>query len=165
MALLQKRPIILRSLLIVATPYLSSHIIHHLLMASSFDSFSDSHSFPVDILRMCDAQHTLQPTATHCNPLQPTATHGNPLQHTATHCNPLQPTATHGNTLQHTATHCNTLQQAATHQRATLSLLTFCVCATHACVYESVHAYVCVRVSMRVCAYAHVIECNSVPVQ
>jgi len=81
-ALLQKRPIILRSLRIVASPVL-------------YD-WSATHC------------NTLQNTATHCNTLQHTATHCNTLQHTATHCNTLQHTSTHCNTLQHTATHCNT---------------------------------------------------------
>jgi len=84
-ALLQKRPIILRSLLMVATAY-------------------HTHLFTVSDTM----QHTATHTATHCNTLQHTATHCNTLQHTATHCNTLQHTATHCTTLQHTATHCNT---------------------------------------------------------
>ena len=82
-ALLQKRPIFLRSQIIVATPYVGMrHAATH-----------------------CN---TLQHVSTHCNTLQHTATLCNTLQHSATHCNTLQHTATHCNTLQHTATLCNT---------------------------------------------------------
>jgi len=74
-ALLQKRPVILRSLLIVATPYCT---------------------FECNIARSTGAREcnncSLLHTATHCNTLQHTATHCNTLQHTATHCNTLQPT-------------------------------------------------------------------------
>jgi len=55
--ILQKRPIIIRSLLIVATPYAYGPL---------------------------DCSKTLQHTVTHCNTLQHTATHCNTLQHTAT---------------------------------------------------------------------------------
>jgi len=51
-----------------------------------------------------------------------TATHCNTLQHTATHCNTLQHTATHCNTLQHTATHCNTLQHVSSVRPCSTSL-------------------------------------------
>jgi len=64
---LQKRPVILRSLLIEATPYLC------------MQCYSLLHSYA-----HC---HTLQHAATHCNTLQHTATHWNTLQHTATHLN------------------------------------------------------------------------------
>jgi len=98
-AFLQKRPIILRSLLIVATqcnglgPRLTGEV-------------------------YCN---TLQHTATHCNTLH-TATHCNALQHTTTHCNTLQHirhyTAIYGNTLQHIAIHRNILQHTAKHCNA-----------------------------------------------
>jgi len=42
-------------------------------------------------VRMCDMNHSLQYTSTHCNTLQHSATHCNTLQHTA-HCNTLQHT-------------------------------------------------------------------------
>ena len=63
---LRERPVILRSLLIAATP---QHTATH-----------------------CN---TLQHTATHCNTLQHTATHCNILQYIATRCNIQQHTATH----------------------------------------------------------------------
>jgi len=82
--ILQQRPVIVRSLLFVATPYVQ-----------------------------CFKGIPLQHTATHCNILQHTATHCNrlhrtasllpkeSLQHTASHC--ITPTATHCNTLHRTA--------------------------------------------------------------
>jgi len=107
--LLQKRLIILRSLLIVATTY-SRHL--------------DMHSDKTGI-----HYNTLQHTATHIY-LTQNLWH-NPssriqIQHTATHCNTLQDIyiqnprhvascAIKRNTLQHAATHCNTLQHTATH--------------------------------------------------
>jgi len=104
--ILQKRPIILRSLLIA----------HKSLDIMDSDRLHFT----------CVRVYTLQHTATYCNTLQHTATHCNTLLsgyhgllsftfhvcacvHTATHCNTLQHTATHCNTLQHTATHFNTL--------------------------------------------------------
>ena len=101
--LLQKRPIILRSLLHVGTPYMQSQF------ASS------------------TCVHTAQHTTTHCNTLHHAATHCNALQltlgtcvhtaqHTATHCNTLHRAATHGNTLELTLRTCvHTLQHTATH--------------------------------------------------
>ena len=87
---------ILRSLLIVATPYRAGH---------------DNEICP-------EHCRTLQNTATHCNTLQHIATGRTTLQHTAMHCNiPLQEKGSSSTTrqnrqdrLQHTATHCNTLQ-------------------------------------------------------
>ena len=81
-ALLQKRPIVLRSLLMVASPYA-----HQMCRKCN--------------ICMCCAC-TLQHTAAHCNTLLRTATHCNTLLHTATHCH----------TLKHTATHCNALSRA-----------------------------------------------------
>jgi len=116
-ALLQKRPVILWSLLIVATPYRATM---SMLMASP-------------------ATHcnTLQYIATYCNSQQLTATHGNTLQHTAAHCNTLQQgcgallrhdveadgesfkslshAATCCSSLEHTTTYCNTRPHSATH--------------------------------------------------
>jgi len=123
--ILQKRPIISRSLLIVATPYVYAYTLQH----------TATHC------------NTIQYTVTHCNMLQHAATHCNALQHTptqyitqmllyqlqpklslqlnATHCNTLESTATHYTTqvlwyelqpklsLQDTATHCNTPQCTA----------------------------------------------------
>jgi len=82
-ALLQKRHIILRSLLFEATLFTATH---------------------------CD---TMQHTATRCSTLQHTATHCNTLQRTASHCNTLQHTAALCSTLQHTAAHCSTQQDTA----------------------------------------------------
>ena len=71
---------------------------------------------------LCNALHSLQHTATHCNTLRHTATHCKTLQHSAfaaTHCSTLQHTATHCNTLQRTVTlriRRNTLQHTATHR-------------------------------------------------
>jgi len=73
-ALLQKRPIILRSLRIVATTYSKERGMH---------------------------PRALQHTATHCTTRQ---SHCNSLPHTATRCDTLQHTSTRCNTLQHTAT-------------------------------------------------------------
>ena len=70
--ILKKRSVILRSPLIIATPYIQYH-----------------HNTP------CYNDTKLQHTATHCNTLQNTATQCNTLQHTAQHCNTLQNTATH----------------------------------------------------------------------
>ena len=89
-ALLQKRTIILRSLLIVTTPYRLSR--------------GTTNNFPHSYEHEIRTKHTLWSKS---NTLQHTTTHCNTLQHTATHCNTLQHTATHCNTLQHTATYCN----------------------------------------------------------
>jgi len=119
--ILQKRPVILRSLLIVATP------------------------IPESLRHTATRWHALQHTVTHCNTNASCTTratwliaggnggggHGrrrsrcNTLQHTATHCSTLEyecmwkkwrgtspmwtSSTTHCNPLQHTATHCNTL--------------------------------------------------------
>jgi len=82
--LLQKRPTILRSLLVVATPY------EYILTGYTNDA--------------------LQHTATHCNTLQYTATYCNTLQHMhISMCvHDIFIHMMHCNTLQHTATHCNT---------------------------------------------------------
>jgi len=100
-ALLQKRPIILRSLLIVATP--DPH--------DKYPLYFVTHN-----AKRCN---TLPSTAKHCNTLQHTVTHCNTLQHIVTYCTALQRLATNYNTLQHTAStlkaHCNTLQHTATY--------------------------------------------------
>ena len=83
-ALLQKRPMVLGSLLIVAIS-------------------CQTPLFHRDVTQLSRRLNT------YCNTLQHATTHGNTLQHTATHYNTLQHTATHCNTLQHTAAHCNTL--------------------------------------------------------
>jgi len=119
-ALLPKRPTILRSLLILATPY---------WIIDAWRIWIKPHSYV-----HCN---TLQHTATHCNTLQHTATHCNTLQHAASRlihmCSithiyfvsaqyyrlvttkyyALQHTAKYCNTLQHTAAHCNTVQHTA----------------------------------------------------
>ena len=94
-ALLQKRPIILRSLLIVATPYV--HIKKYVVLPR--------HSVAISMLQLKIEFKT------HWYTLQHTAAHCKTLQHTGTHCSTLQHTAAHwqhtGSTLQHTAAHCN----------------------------------------------------------
>ena len=105
-ALLQKRPIFLRSLLIVATP----------------ECFITSHNTLQHTAPYCTTLHhtaphctTLQPTAPHCPTLHRTAPHCTALHHTAPHCTTLRHTAPHCTTLQHIAAHCNTLQHTATY--------------------------------------------------
>ena len=87
--ILQKKPVILRSLLIVATPYVKI-----------FNGIENLRGY----------RNTVQKTATHYNALQHTARHCQTLQHSATHYNARQHTATHFNTLQHSATRGNSVQ-------------------------------------------------------
>jgi len=129
---LQKKPIILRSLLIVATPYVLLHTHVHACVhfvervcksVCVFECVSARAHF--DIACTNESCHILQHAATHCSILQHTAillawpvvmsrvTYCNTLQHAGVYYNTLQHTATHCNTLQHTATHCNTLQHTA----------------------------------------------------
>ena len=133
-ALLQKRPIILRSLLIVATPYHVYAWVVSRLWTSNVTHQWGGHTHE---RVMTEANHWARGTTPHCNTLQHTATRCNTLQHAATRCNTLQyesclrreiergpgswhPTGaprartTHCNTLQHAATSCNTMQLAAT---------------------------------------------------
>jgi len=70
------------------------------------------------------------------------ATHNNTLQHTLQHT--LQRTATHCNTLQHTATHCNTQQHTDSK-----------CCASHSPDSSPSYCYMCVCVSVGVCARMH----------
>jgi len=111
--ILQKRRIILRSLLIVATPYCCVCLYF--------------------LCRYVCRCHTLQHTATHRDTLQHVATHCNTLNYAATRCNTLPhpnvclccsecacaflaavcAVATHYNTLQHIATYSNILQHTA----------------------------------------------------
>ena len=121
-ALLQKRPIILRSLLIVATPYLSCVCIYACVCVCACACACAS-------TRTHIPRHTLIHTHTlthtppvYINPVMFWLSDKSGLFWTwfkgqnitsldpVTHCNTLQHTATHCNTLQHTATHCNTLQ-------------------------------------------------------
>jgi len=114
--LLQKIPMILKSLLVVATPY---HTVWRTLRCAYCTTTKhaaiqcDSH--PVAYVTWLITQYDAYCSAS-------TATHRNTLQHIATHCN----TRSNGifdmsyhivwctlqcaccNTLQHTATHCNT---------------------------------------------------------
>jgi len=106
--ILQKRPVILRSLLIVATPYQGRRqgALQAQLAATR-----------------CKAQ---QHTAMHCNAMQRTATHCNVLQRTATYCytqvqarkQEAVQARTRCNTLQRTATHCNARQHTSTREKA-----------------------------------------------
>jgi len=125
-ALLQKRHVMLRSLLIVATKYQpmdkrSVVPLLHLYIQKRV------------CVRMCVCVYVCLCAcmcvcaSTHCNTLQHTATHCNTMQHNAAQFNTLQHTATHCNTRQHTATHCNTLQHTTTH------------CNTNLCVFDNVH--------------------------
>ena len=95
---LQKRPIILRSLLIEATQYLS-----------------DAPQTPLQS-RVIYSYTSITCVYIHCSTLQHTATHCNTLQHTATRCNTLQHAATHCNTLEHTLdTRTNTHTHTPSH--------------------------------------------------
>jgi len=132
---------ILRSRLIVATPYIINYVIHvneschartnanhcnTLQLSTTLASHRNNtlqhmshrrlcrHCCKMSRSKGCPAVCTLQDTATRCNTLQHTATHYNTLQHTATHCNTLQHAATHCKTLQDTSRHCKTLQHTAT---------------------------------------------------
>ena len=99
--ILQKRPRILRSLLIVA-PHSVVCIFNRVVSCVYFYTLHTAGRDTAQVQKMfrtCISQDTLQHTATHCNT----------LQHTATHCNTLQHTATNSDTLRHTATHCDTL--------------------------------------------------------
>jgi len=87
--ILQKRPIIFRSLLIVATPYIFTYshafsrplsCIHAILLARS-----RVHTHTVCAYQFRDRQGPRASTL--CNTLLHTATHCSTLQHTATHCN------------------------------------------------------------------------------
>jgi len=136
---LQKRTIILRRLLIVATPYLYmsvylSCVVNYRSLLQNIVSFiglfcKRDLSFYVPRISLVSWHKlckTLQCVA-HCNTLQHTAAHCNTPQHTGgvnrddrhadttKHCNTLRHTATQCSTLHHTAAHCNTLQHTATH--------------------------------------------------
>jgi len=91
-ALLQKRPVILRSLLIVAT-------------LSTKDSATHCS------IALCQ---TLQHTATHCNKVLPTIT---ALLHYTRFCHTLQ-----HSTMSNTTTHYNTLQQSTTNNNCIVAL-------------------------------------------
>jgi len=120
-ALLQKRPILVRSLLIVAIPYQNGALFH---------------KWPIDVCRLqqdatpsCSTSATAHASSssTHCNTLQHTATRCSTwvnllalMAHNAQHCNLLQHTVTHCNTrlhllpcLAHTTTPCNTTAPAS----------------------------------------------------
>jgi len=126
-ALLQKRPIILRSLLIVATQYQPMDkrsvvpLLHLCIYKTNLRAYVCVRVCVSVCVHVCACINTLQHTATQCNTLQHTATHWNTLQHTATqtfadsttctclsragwnlkstHCNTMQPIATRYNTL------------------------------------------------------------------
>jgi len=101
---------ILRSLLIVATPYEWGSLIQvrqkHSSVCSVVHSFKcarNTRVFPWLIVHKFDKN--VQVCAVWCSHLRVLETH-------VTHCNTLHHAATHCNTLQHTATHCNTLHHA-----------------------------------------------------
>jgi len=120
--ILHKRPIILRSLLIVATPYhIYTYTISHLYSVCTVGYSGDTDGEDVS------HQHGAQRGRRHVNRqafcrslkrlrTQHTETRCNTLQHAATRCNTLQHAATHRKTMQHTehnATQCNTPQNTA----------------------------------------------------
>ena len=164
-ALLQKRPIIVRSLLIVATAYTCSNHTHthaflnrlylSLFLASPLSlthiTSTNSHArmlfFPSQIFKAAagpsneiSVEDFLQ---VHCNTLQHTATHCNTLQHTATHCS----------TLQHTAARCSTLQHTATSLRSVSFCVAMCVAV---CVAVRVAVF-CAAFCRRL---AHILKCQ-----
>ena len=140
-ALLQKRTIILRSLLIVATPYETMPHSHVLQSTAAHDNTLHHTALHCGAL-----PYTAQHCNTDCNKLQHrcrrrdvalqacSAIYGNTLERTATHCSTtalhcnvvasdetrpyrhvLQHSATHCSAWQHTATHCDTLHHIVTH--------------------------------------------------
>ena len=151
-ALLQKRPIILRSLLIVAIPY---------LIAYAATQYRTTH---------CNTkkQNTLQYTATqysatHCNKMKQ-----NTLQHTATHLGlqqldsrhtALQHTATHRNTLQHTAPRCNTLYMMSVSSRIHIHTLSHQVTSHKTRVAEKFRSRVQL---LQAQVYCSVLQCAAV---
>ena len=136
-ALLQKRPIILRSLLIEATRYSedsSQHRLFYRALLQKRPVIFRSHHLSciyvhpiwvrhVTLRRLFPTSSLLQVSfAKETYEFEEPTNRSHPIwytrvlvQQTATHCNTLLHTATHCNTLQHTATHCNTLQHTATH--------------------------------------------------
>jgi len=135
--ILQKRPIILRSLLIVATSYAIP--VQHIATHCNALRFAPTHATHCHTLlhtakyyrRKLLVQHiAVCYIATHCNTLQHMAPRCDTLQHTAAHCHTLphttgasyscntlqrtEHTATHYASLRHSATHCHTMQHTAT---------------------------------------------------
>jgi len=138
---LQKRPVILRGLLVEATPY---RLVFIDFLKSIYETLRQHARQVFGIQLLHTSTHyshcnTMPHTATHCNTLQhtmhPTLLHAaarcNTLQHAATSCNVLQHLImpafattckrraghfeyAHCNTLQHTATYCNVLLHTAT---------------------------------------------------
>ena len=88
-AFLQKRPVFLSILLIVATPYqtLERSAIAVTTVPFMADRDVRKFAFARGIAVAAGSMHcnTLQHTATHCHTLQRIATHCNTLQHTVTH--------------------------------------------------------------------------------
>jgi len=108
-AFLQNRPIILRSLLIVATPYSYAHTHRQTHADTRTHTHHKSQVTQITHIHFISIQHT----ATLCNTRQHTATHCSTLPYSRTHMHlwkEAHVTNIHYNTLQHTATHCNTLQ-------------------------------------------------------
>jgi len=116
--ILPQRPIILGSLLIVATPYCNVWIFVCQPTNTYSNVWNVSH-----IHIMCGM---VQHTATHCNTHIPHIhVMCGMLQHTATHCNTLQHThSTHTRNVRNGATHCNTLQH--THSTHTHNVWNVC---------------------------------------
>ena len=115
-AFLQNRPIILRSLLIVATPYSYAHTHRQTHADTRTHTHHKSQVTQITHIHFISIQHT----ATLCNTRQHTATHCSTLPYSSTHMHiwkEAHVTNIHYNTLQHTATHCNTLQHTATMEK------------------------------------------------
>ena len=127
-ALLQKRHIILRSLLIVATPYESiggakkaknSFLIKHICIIVSKEAymiglFCRIYSSLSQDICIVSREPCMRHSATHCNTLQHAATHRNRTDFSMMSLSVRRNiVATHCNTLQHTTAHCNTLQHTA----------------------------------------------------
>ena len=79
-AFLQKRPVFLSILLIVATPYQT-------LERSAIAVTTGPFMADRDVRKFAFASAIAVDTATHCNTLYHTTTYCNTLHHTATHCN------------------------------------------------------------------------------
>ena len=105
--ILQKRPIILRSLLIVATPY---HMLQNAATCCNMLQFN-----AIQLYRpSCEVHKNAYNTATRCNTLQHAATRSNTLQDSVTRHTVLQSYRLSCEAHQNTYFHCNTLQHAAT---------------------------------------------------
>ena len=163
--ILQKIPIILRSLLIVAIPSWW-HEAKYQLCCRTTQRVAVCHSVLQSVAECCRVLQSvaeccrvlqsvavccrvLQNVAVCCSALQCVAMRCSPISHvfqtchrfdfaldsTATRCTTLQHTAPHCNTLQHTATLCNTLQHTATHCKRCCTICNLEAFVTLMCVW------------------------------